>query len=147
MLIISTGDDRSQSSVVSCEHCKENIQQATYEAHAKVCKGIAGKRKRGLDEDQGMPKQSFGIKKQIKWTPLAGVPLYFFSFSIYFDYLDHSFNYSFVIHLSHLNIDVERLRPTELRAVIGQEQLLGDTAILKSLIERDSIPSIILWGM
>ncbi|ODQ64846.1 P-loop containing nucleoside triphosphate hydrolase protein, partial [Nadsonia fulvescens var. elongata DSM 6958] len=40
----------------------------------------------------------------------------------------------------------EQTRPTELDDFIGQDQLMGRGGILRSLIEQDEIPSMILWG-
>lgn len=40
----------------------------------------------------------------------------------------------------------ERLRPTRLDDVVGQDALLGPGAPLRSLIETDSLSSVILWG-
>jgi putative ATPase len=40
----------------------------------------------------------------------------------------------------------ERLRPQCLDEVVGQEKLLGKQGALRLLIEKDKIPSLILWG-
>ncbi|MDP2234796.1 MAG: replication-associated recombination protein A [Bacteroidales bacterium] len=40
----------------------------------------------------------------------------------------------------------ERLRPENLYQYIGQEHLVGETAILRKAIESGRIPSIIFWG-
>ncbi len=40
----------------------------------------------------------------------------------------------------------ERLRPTSLDDVIGQDQLVGEGAFLRRAIEEDRVPSLILWG-
>src|SRR5690606_28196548 len=40
----------------------------------------------------------------------------------------------------------ERLRPTTLEAVVGQEKLLGPHGSLRKLIQSDHIPSLIFWG-
>jgi putative ATPase len=40
----------------------------------------------------------------------------------------------------------ERLRPTRLDDLIGQEHLAGEGSILRTAIEQGKIPSIILWG-
>ncbi|MDL1873005.1 replication-associated recombination protein A [Deltaproteobacteria bacterium PRO3] len=40
----------------------------------------------------------------------------------------------------------ERLRPQSLDEVVGQHKLLGPEGPLRVLIERDQLPSIILWG-
>lgn len=40
----------------------------------------------------------------------------------------------------------ERLRPTTLNALIGQEHLTGKGSILRNAIENKTIPSMILWG-
>jgi putative ATPase len=40
----------------------------------------------------------------------------------------------------------ERLRPTSLDEVVGQEHLLGPGKPLRVAIERDQVPSMILWG-
>lgn len=39
-----------------------------------------------------------------------------------------------------------RLRPTSLDEWIGHEKLLGPKSVLRRWVERDEIPSIILWG-
>src|SRR6185369_17423544 len=40
----------------------------------------------------------------------------------------------------------ERMRPATLDEVIGQEHLLGPGKPLRTAIERDRVPSMILWG-
>ena len=40
----------------------------------------------------------------------------------------------------------ERLRPTSLDQYIGQEHLVGETAVLRRAIESGRIPSMIFWG-
>lgn len=40
----------------------------------------------------------------------------------------------------------ERMRPTTLDEVVGQEHLLGAGKPLRTAIERDRVPSMILWG-
>lgn len=40
----------------------------------------------------------------------------------------------------------DRLRPTTLKELVGQEALLGEGRALRVLIEKDEIPSLILWG-
>src|SRR5512138_3765226 len=40
----------------------------------------------------------------------------------------------------------ERMRPRMLEEYVGQEHLLGAGRMLRSLIETDQVPSLILWG-
>src|SRR5499427_4901077 len=40
----------------------------------------------------------------------------------------------------------ERMRPTTLDEVLGQQHLLGSGKPLRTAIERDRVPSMILWG-
>ena len=40
----------------------------------------------------------------------------------------------------------ERLRPKTLDEILGQEHLLGPGKPLRTAIERDQVPSMILWG-
>lgn len=40
----------------------------------------------------------------------------------------------------------ERMRPTSLDDVCGQEALLGPDGVLRTLIETNRVPSMILWG-
>src|SRR5512138_3256182 len=40
----------------------------------------------------------------------------------------------------------ERMRPRMLEEYVGQEHLLGPGRMLRSLIESDQVPSLILWG-
>ncbi|MBR6482473.1 MAG: AAA family ATPase, partial [Bacteroidaceae bacterium] len=40
----------------------------------------------------------------------------------------------------------ERLRPTTLNEYIGQEHLVGEGAVLRTMIESDNLTSFILWG-
>ena len=40
----------------------------------------------------------------------------------------------------------ERLRPETLDEVVGQSHLIGPGKVLRRLIERDSVPSMIFWG-
>ncbi len=48
---------------------------------------------------------------------------------------------------SHLNAPLaERMRPRTLADYVGQEHLLGPGRMLRSLIETDQVPSLILWG-
>ena len=39
-----------------------------------------------------------------------------------------------------------RMRPRDLTEFVGQEHLVGEGKILRQMIERDQIPSMILWG-
>jgi putative ATPase len=40
----------------------------------------------------------------------------------------------------------DRMRPRNLAEVVGQEHLLGEGKVLRLAIERDQVPSLILWG-
>lgn len=40
----------------------------------------------------------------------------------------------------------ERLRPTNFEDYIGQDHLIGEGAVLRKLIEKGRVPSMILWG-
>lgn len=40
----------------------------------------------------------------------------------------------------------EKMRPTSLETFIGQEHILGETTVLRHLIEQYNFPSMILWG-
>ncbi len=40
----------------------------------------------------------------------------------------------------------DRMRPTTLAEVLGQDQILGEGRLLRTLIENDRVPSLILWG-
>ena len=40
----------------------------------------------------------------------------------------------------------ERMRPRTLDAYIGQQHLVGPTAVLRKMIEAGRVPSFILWG-
>ncbi len=40
----------------------------------------------------------------------------------------------------------ERMRPRDVDEIEGQEALLGPGCLLRDLIERDRMPSLILWG-
>lgn len=40
----------------------------------------------------------------------------------------------------------ERLRPTNFEDYIGQRHLIGEGAVLRKLIEKGMVPSMILWG-
>lgn len=40
----------------------------------------------------------------------------------------------------------ERMRPRNLDEVVGQDELLGPGRPLRTLIERDALPSLLLWG-
>ena len=39
-----------------------------------------------------------------------------------------------------------RMRPRDLSEFVGQEHLVGEGGLLRQMIERDQIPSMILWG-
>ncbi len=47
---------------------------------------------------------------------------------------------------THLPPLAERMRPTTLDALIGQQHLTGKGSILRTAIENGTIPSMILWG-
>ena len=50
-------------------------------------------------------------------------------------------------HSDHLHEPLaSRMRPETLNEYFGQEHLLGEGKILRRLIERDQIPSMIFWG-
>jgi len=40
----------------------------------------------------------------------------------------------------------ERMRPTNLEELLGQSRILGPQSMLRRSLERDSVPSLILWG-
>jgi putative ATPase len=40
----------------------------------------------------------------------------------------------------------ERMRPSMLEDLIGQEHLVGPTGIIRRAIETTNVPSMILWG-
>ncbi len=40
----------------------------------------------------------------------------------------------------------ERMRPTGLDEIVGQKHLIGEGHLLRRAIERDEVPSMILWG-
>lgn len=40
----------------------------------------------------------------------------------------------------------EKMRPSELGDYIGQEHIIGKNTVLRTLFERNTIPSMILWG-
>lgn len=40
----------------------------------------------------------------------------------------------------------ERMRPQSLSEFVGQEKIIGPNRVLRQLIEKDEIPSIIFWG-
>ncbi|XP_029731722.1 ATPase WRNIP1 [Aedes albopictus] len=40
----------------------------------------------------------------------------------------------------------EKMRPNELGDYIGQEQIIGKNTVLRTLFEKNTIPSMILWG-
>ncbi len=46
---------------------------------------------------------------------------------------------------SHIPLP-ERLRPRDLREIIGQDHLLGENAPLRQMIDQGHLPSIIFWG-
>ncbi|MBQ1421840.1 MAG: AAA family ATPase, partial [Firmicutes bacterium] len=39
-----------------------------------------------------------------------------------------------------------RLRPEDLDEFVGQEHLIGEGKVIRNLIERDQITSMIFWG-
>ena len=40
----------------------------------------------------------------------------------------------------------DRMRPTTLDGVVGHEEVLGEGSFLRMAIERDAVPSLVLWG-
>jgi len=40
----------------------------------------------------------------------------------------------------------DRMRPKDLKGFFGQEEIVGENKLLRTAIEQDQIPSIILWG-
>ena len=40
----------------------------------------------------------------------------------------------------------ERMRPTKLEDLIGQEHLVGEQGIIRKAIQTGNVPSMILWG-
>jgi putative ATPase len=40
----------------------------------------------------------------------------------------------------------ERLRPSSLNELVGQQHLTGKGSILRTAIEHNKVPSMILWG-
>lgn len=40
----------------------------------------------------------------------------------------------------------ERLRPSSIDEIVGQDHLLGKGKILRNMIESDKVPSMVFWG-
>lgn len=40
----------------------------------------------------------------------------------------------------------ERIRPTTLKEFVGQQDLVGEGAAIRTLLELDAVPSMVLWG-
>jgi putative ATPase len=40
----------------------------------------------------------------------------------------------------------DRMRPRSLDEVVGQQQLVGPHGVLRSLLERSELPSMVFWG-
>ena len=40
----------------------------------------------------------------------------------------------------------DRMRPTTLDGVVGHDEVLGAGSFLRMAIERDAVPSLVLWG-
>ncbi|MEK7097305.1 MAG: AAA family ATPase, partial [Patescibacteria group bacterium] len=40
----------------------------------------------------------------------------------------------------------DRIRPESLDEFLGQEEIIGQGALLRMAIEKDNLPSIIFWG-
>lgn len=40
----------------------------------------------------------------------------------------------------------ERMRPTTITDYVGQQHIIGDGAVLRNTIQRNNIPSMVLWG-
>ncbi|NQU84104.1 MAG: replication-associated recombination protein A, partial [Parcubacteria group bacterium] len=40
----------------------------------------------------------------------------------------------------------DRMRPQILKEFVGQEEIIGEAKLLKNLIEKDEVPSLIFWG-
>src|SRR5512142_783284 len=40
----------------------------------------------------------------------------------------------------------DRMRPKTLKEFVGQEHLMGEGKLLKTLLDRQDIPSLIFWG-
>src|SRR5580765_6371017 len=53
---------------------------------------------------------------------------------------------NFITHLEIMTPLAERIRPTTLDELIGQQHLTGKGSILRTAIEHGKIPSMILWG-
>lgn len=53
-----------------------------------------------------------------------------------------SFHQSFTSHVPL----AEQMRPTDLANYFGQEHVLGLHKVLRTLLEKKDIPSMILWG-
>ena len=56
---------------------------------------------------------------------------------------DHQSEYSLCPAMAPL---ADRMRPQNLDDYIGQEHLLGEGRILRQMLEKDTIPSMIFWG-
>jgi putative ATPase len=53
---------------------------------------------------------------------------------------------NFIAHFKTMTPLAERIRPTTLEELIGQQHLTGKGSILRTAIEHGKIPSMILWG-
>ncbi len=56
------------------------------------------------------------------------------------------FDYKLKEELKHSAPLADRMRPATLEEFVGQEKLVGEKTTLRTLINRDEIPSMIFWG-
>lgn len=56
------------------------------------------------------------------------------------------FDYKLSKELKHSAPLADRMRPVVLEEFVGQEKLVGEKTTLRTLINRDEIPSMIFWG-
>src|SRR5256885_6187056 len=53
---------------------------------------------------------------------------------------------NFNVAMSSSSLLAERLRPSSLNELVGQQHLTGKGSILRTAIEHNKVPSMILWG-
>src|SRR5687768_12147514 len=56
------------------------------------------------------------------------------------------FNIVYTVFLNSLPPLAERMRPSQLDELIGQEHLTGKSGVIRKAIQSGNIPSMILWG-
>ncbi|XP_067002480.2 ATPase WRNIP1 [Anabrus simplex] len=126
-----------QEELVSCPICCKNFAVSEIQQHANKCLFLNSN-----DEDSvsvkrmGSHSQSPPMKRVKDSAPTT---------SDFHNEDNKALDYVASMRNNSMPL-AEQMRPTDLSDFVGQEHVLGQNMVLRSVLEKSDIPSMILWG-